>query len=105
MIRERARERKGRKDRQHVFSMTVALGILSHATILHSNTLCMFALCRLVFAGVTLGVFCLTQLARCYQACRALVLEFFLIDTETLSPLHCSAQLIPAINVDFQLKL
>lgn len=37
---------------------------------------CMFAQCRLVFAGVSLGAFCLTQLAGCYQACRALVLGF-----------------------------
>ncbi len=33
------RETKRRKDRQQVFSMTVTLGILSHATALHRYTL------------------------------------------------------------------
>lgn len=70
-------EKKRRKHRQQVVFMTVAVGILSHATAPVAR-LCVFARRWPVFAGVLLGVVCLTLLSGGPKACRALVLLEFL---------------------------
>lgn len=61
-------QKKGGKDRQEVFSMTVALGILSRAAAPHRYTLLHVCLVPPVFAGVSIGGFLFNSAQRVLSA-------------------------------------
>lgn len=91
------------KTREQVFSTTFALGILSHATAPHRYTLLHVCSAPAGVCWCFIGCFLFNSGRRVLSGLLGSGPVGFL-SAETLSLLHHTTPLIPASNVDFQLK-